>query len=73
MRSCKVGGVAQRLKELCKAHRVGTVLAKSHNLVGAFVGLEQGISYSTRQSSPKGMVVSETFSGKNVKRKVALI
>ncbi|RZS00211.1 hypothetical protein BHM03_00029873 [Ensete ventricosum] len=31
---------------------------------------EQGTSCLVRQSSPKGMVVSETSSGKNVKRKV---
>ncbi|RWV83754.1 hypothetical protein GW17_00054601 [Ensete ventricosum] len=29
-------------------------------------------SYSTRRSSPKGIVVSETSSGENVKRKDAL-
>ncbi|RWV94659.1 hypothetical protein GW17_00042783 [Ensete ventricosum] len=73
MRPCKVGGVAQRPKELYKAHRVGTVLAKSRNLASAFAGVEQGTSCSTRQSSPKGMVVSETSYGKNVKRKVAPI
>ncbi|RZS13602.1 hypothetical protein BHM03_00045220 [Ensete ventricosum] len=37
----------------------------------AFAGAEQGISCSARRSSPKGMVVFETSSGKNVKRKVA--
>ncbi|RRT83288.1 hypothetical protein B296_00001344 [Ensete ventricosum] len=36
----------------------------------AFVGAEQGTSCSAR-SSPKGMVVSKTSSGKNEKRKVA--
>ncbi|RRT31402.1 hypothetical protein B296_00056876 [Ensete ventricosum] len=36
-------------------------------------GAEQGTSCSARWSSPKGMVVSKTFSGKYVKRKVALI
>ncbi|RWW16529.1 hypothetical protein GW17_00019590 [Ensete ventricosum] len=50
---------------------VETVLAKSHNLASAFAGAEQGTSCSARRSSPKGMVVSETSSGKNVKRKVA--
>ncbi|RRT44000.1 hypothetical protein B296_00048211 [Ensete ventricosum] len=50
---------------------VGTVLAKSRNLASAFAGAEQGTSCSARLSSPKGMVVSETSSGKNVKRKVA--
>ncbi|RWV83931.1 hypothetical protein GW17_00054402 [Ensete ventricosum] len=51
----------------------GTVLAKSRNLSSAFAGAEQGISCSARWNSPKGMVVSEISSGKNVKRKVALI
>ncbi|RRT74345.1 hypothetical protein B296_00020598 [Ensete ventricosum] len=37
------------------------------------VRTEQGTSCSARRSSPKGMVVSETSSGKNVKRKVTLI
>ncbi|RRT49978.1 hypothetical protein B296_00034504 [Ensete ventricosum] len=50
---------------------VGTVSAKSRNLANAFAGAEQGTSYSARRSSPKGMVVSETSSGKNAKRKVA--
>ncbi|RWV78274.1 hypothetical protein GW17_00060779 [Ensete ventricosum] len=36
----------------------------------AFAGAEQGTSCSARRSSQKGMVVSETSSGKNVKRKV---
>ncbi|RRT55259.1 hypothetical protein B296_00007130 [Ensete ventricosum] len=71
MRLYKVRGVAKRLKELCKAHRVGTVLAKSHNLASAFAGAEQGTSCSAGRNSPKGMVVSETSSGKNTKRKVA--
>ncbi|RWW13031.1 hypothetical protein GW17_00023279 [Ensete ventricosum] len=39
----------------------------------AFAGAEQDTSCSARRSSPKGMVVSETSSGKNVKRKVAPI
>ncbi|RRT51221.1 hypothetical protein B296_00018731 [Ensete ventricosum] len=52
---------------------VGTVLAKSRNLARAFAGAEQGTSCSARRSSLKGMVVSETSSGKNAKRKVALI
>ncbi|RZR89205.1 hypothetical protein BHM03_00016895 [Ensete ventricosum] len=50
---------------------VGTVLAKGHDLASAFAGAEQGTSCSARRSSPKGMVVSETSSGKYVKRKVA--
>ncbi|RWW72866.1 hypothetical protein BHE74_00019292 [Ensete ventricosum] len=49
---------------------VGTVLAKSCNLASEFARAEQGIICSARRSSPKGMVVSETSSGKNVKRKV---
>ncbi|RWW50788.1 hypothetical protein BHE74_00042918 [Ensete ventricosum] len=52
---------------------VGTVLAKGHDLASAFAGAEQGTSCSARRSSPKGMVVSETSSGKYVKRKVAPI
>ncbi|RRT45459.1 hypothetical protein B296_00029967 [Ensete ventricosum] len=36
-------------------------------------GAEQDTSCSARRSSPKGMVVSETFSGKNAKREVAPI
>ncbi|RWV85836.1 hypothetical protein GW17_00052339 [Ensete ventricosum] len=48
-----------------------TVLAKSRNLASAFAGAEQGTSCSARQSSLKGMVVSETSSEKNAKRKVA--
>ncbi|RRT34058.1 hypothetical protein B296_00049911 [Ensete ventricosum] len=48
-----------------------TVLAKGRNLAGAFAGVEQGTSCSARRGSPKGMVVSETSSGKYVKRKVA--
>ncbi|RRT38743.1 hypothetical protein B296_00047936 [Ensete ventricosum] len=48
-----------------------TVLAKGRNLASAFAGAEQGTSCSARRSSPKGMVVSETSSGENVKRKVA--
>ncbi|RWW00284.1 hypothetical protein BHE74_00036670 [Ensete ventricosum] len=50
---------------------LGTVLAKSHNLASVFAGAEQGTSCSVRRSSPKGMVVSKTSSGKNAKRKVA--
>ncbi|RRT62362.1 hypothetical protein B296_00023656 [Ensete ventricosum] len=38
----------------------------------AFAGAEQGTSCSARRSNPKGMVVFETSSGKNAKRKVAL-
>ncbi|RWV97390.1 hypothetical protein GW17_00039825 [Ensete ventricosum] len=34
-------------------------------------GVEQGTSCSARRSSSKGMLVSETSSGKYVKRKVA--
>ncbi|RWW01501.1 hypothetical protein GW17_00035453 [Ensete ventricosum] len=71
MRPCKVGGVRQLPKELCKAHKVGTALVKSRNLASAFAGAEQGTCCSARRSSPKGMVVSETSNGKNVKRKVA--
>ncbi|RRT54087.1 hypothetical protein B296_00043389 [Ensete ventricosum] len=50
---------------------VETVLVKGHNLANAFTGVEQGISCSARRSSSMGMVVSETSSGKYVKRKVA--
>ncbi|RWW64651.1 hypothetical protein BHE74_00028092 [Ensete ventricosum] len=50
---------------------VGTVLAKGRNLASAFTGAKQSTSCSARRSSPKGMVVSETSSEKNVKRKVA--
>ncbi|RWW17993.1 hypothetical protein GW17_00018047 [Ensete ventricosum] len=60
MRPCNVRGVAQRPKELCKAHRAS-----------AFAGAKQGTSCSARRSNPKEMVVSEASSGKNVKRKVA--
>ncbi|RZR72207.1 hypothetical protein BHM03_00011165 [Ensete ventricosum] len=42
-------------------------------ILSTFAGAEQGISCSARRSSPKGMVVSETSSGKNVKRKIAPI
>ncbi|RZS28031.1 hypothetical protein BHM03_00061582 [Ensete ventricosum] len=45
--------------------------AKGRNLASAFTGAEQGTSCSARRSSPKGMVVFETSSGKYVKRKVA--
>ncbi|RWW40537.1 hypothetical protein BHE74_00054043 [Ensete ventricosum] len=38
MRPCKMGCVAQRLKELCKAHR----------------GAEQYTDYSVKRSSPRG-------------------
>ncbi|RRT73544.1 hypothetical protein B296_00010524 [Ensete ventricosum] len=48
-----------------------TVLAKGRNLASAFAGAEKGTSCSARRSSLKGMVVSETSSGKYVKRKVA--
>ncbi|RRT52368.1 hypothetical protein B296_00027483 [Ensete ventricosum] len=52
--------------------RIQTVLAaKGRNLASAFTGAEQGTSCSARRSSPKGMVVFETSSGKYVKRKVA--
>ncbi|RWW50209.1 hypothetical protein BHE74_00043551 [Ensete ventricosum] len=53
-----------------KAHRVGTVLANGRNLTSAFVGVEQGTSCSARRSSPKGMVVSETSSGRNARGKL---
>ncbi|RWW87379.1 hypothetical protein BHE74_00003799 [Ensete ventricosum] len=52
---------------------VGTVLAKSRNLTSAFAGAEQGTSCSARRSNPKGIMVSETSSRKNAKRKVAPI
>ncbi|RRT48622.1 hypothetical protein B296_00030248, partial [Ensete ventricosum] len=51
--------------------QVGTVLAMGRNLASAFAGAEQDISCSARRSSLKGIVVSETSSGKNTKRKVA--
>ncbi|RZR99080.1 hypothetical protein BHM03_00028563 [Ensete ventricosum] len=41
--------------------------------IKGYVRAEQSTSCSARRSSPKGMVVSETSSGKNVKRKVAPI
>ncbi|RWW17275.1 hypothetical protein GW17_00018803 [Ensete ventricosum] len=47
-------------------------LFSMERIPSAFAGVEQGTSCSARRSSPKGMVVSETSSGKNVKRKVAL-
>ncbi|RRT57773.1 hypothetical protein B296_00016920 [Ensete ventricosum] len=50
---------------------VEIVLAKGRNLASAFAGAEQGTSCSARRSSPKGMMVSETSSRKNTKRKVA--
>ncbi|RWW10927.1 hypothetical protein GW17_00025503 [Ensete ventricosum] len=56
-----------------EAPRVGTVLAKSRNLASAFAEAEQDTSCSVRRSSPKRMVVFETSSGKNAKRKVAPI
>ncbi|RWW83112.1 hypothetical protein BHE74_00008396 [Ensete ventricosum] len=49
----------------------GTKLEAFETRIQVFTGAEQSTNYSTRRSSPKGMVVSETSSGKYVKRKVA--
>ncbi|RWV96806.1 hypothetical protein GW17_00040457 [Ensete ventricosum] len=53
--------------EGCNGDCIGEESQSSKCICGA----EQGTSCSARRSSPKGIVVFETSSGKNAKRKVA--